>query len=602
MRKYFRQFAAALLSVALMTAPCQAAAVNDSGEMMIRIGLASSSDHNALKELACAQLQNSSGYGAGYQFGYYDDNLNFCLLGYTNSNVTKLAVMKTQNLYYGYSSSQGRYTYTDEVTSEIGIGCYHVRIPGTYPTYEDAAMVAQEFEDGFVAWINGEYQVRVGAYIERTGAENTLASLGAGEIVATSAYGINVVETGTDRVLFQFDNGQGSKLAVLPDVTQAQDVYTWFRGFKYRGGFTYERIGGGNLTVVNVVTMEDYIKGVAPYEMGRNWPLEALKTQATCARTYAMGRLNYHDARGFDLCNSDNCQVYYGVGSDREDYGPSSVSDQAVEETAKQVVWYGDKLAETYYSSSHGGASENIELVWGSKLSKYPYLCGVSDPYEETIADVNPYANWKVSYSASELTKRLQSKGYGVGTKVDHLNLTYSELGNVVKVEVHWTNGQKNSFTPSNIRTIFGVKSIRFTINDAQAVYEETDRQDDKVPVGNVIINETQTAPSLEGMYVLSANGIPQMISSGIPYVVTGTGTVQKWTQPEEEEKKPSEEVKVPTSAVVKVSGDSYVFNGSGWGHQLGMSQYGANAMARLGFTYEEIIQFYFPGTYVDSY
>ena len=52
----------------------------------------------------------------------------------------------------------------------------------------------------------------------------------------------------------------------------------------------------------------------------------------------------------------------------------------------------------------------------------------------------------------------------------------------------------------------------------------------------------------------------------------------------------------------VTVSGDTYVFEVSGWGHQVGMSQYGANAMAREGFTGEEIVEFYFPGTHVDSY
>ena len=53
---------------------------------------------------------------------------------------------------------------------------------------------------------------------------------------------------------------------------------------------------------------------------------------------------------------------------------------------------------------------------------------------------------------------------------------------------------------------------------------------------------------------------------------------------------------------VVSVSGSSYVFNGSGNGHQVGMSQFGANAMARQGFAYDDIVEFYFPGTHVGSY
>lgn len=50
------------------------------------------------------------------------------------------------------------------------------------------------------------------------------------------------------------------------------------------------------------------------------------------------------------------------------------------------------------------------------------------------------------------------------------------------------------------------------------------------------------------------------------------------------------------------VSGDTYVFDGAGWGHQLGMSQFGANAMAREGFDYDEILKFYFPGVQVGTY
>ncbi len=67
---------------------------------------------------------------------------------------------------------------------------------------------------------------------------------------------------------------------------------TWFQGYKYHGGFRYERIGGGDLTVVNVVDLETYIKGVIPYEMSSDWPLEALKAQAICARSYAYSNVS----------------------------------------------------------------------------------------------------------------------------------------------------------------------------------------------------------------------------------------------------------------------------------------------------------------------
>lgn len=116
--------------------------------------------------------------------------------------------------------------------------------------------------------------------------------------MGTSAYAVTVIQTGTDRVLFQFDGGEDLALGIMPDVTGEDEVRTWFQGYKYHGGFRYERIGGGDLTVVSVVDMETYIKGVIPFEMSNDWPLEALKAQAICARSYAYNNIsqNKHSA------------------------------------------------------------------------------------------------------------------------------------------------------------------------------------------------------------------------------------------------------------------------------------------------------------------
>ena len=598
MRKRFMQLAAVLLAMTLCVPTVWAARTNGSGDVKIRVGLASSSSHNDTGELACAHLQNNTGYGAGYRFGYYDSDLDFVELGRTDESVTEVAVLKTQNMYYGYMASAGKYTYSDAITSDVAVGCYHIQIPGSYSTYEDAAADAAIF-GGFVAWIDGAYQVRVGAYLSREGAEGALATMEQGTIVGTSSYGVNVVETGTDRILFQFDGGASQALGILPDVTGADDVRTWFVGFKYRGGFTYQRVGGGNLTVVNVVELEDYVKGVVCYEMGREWPLEALKAQAICARTYALKRLNYHGSLGFDVCNTDYCQVYRGAGSNRTDYGPSAVSDQAVEETAGEVLWYKNTLADTFFSSSHGGASESAYYIWGTSMEKYPYLCGVTDPYEETIADKNSYSSWTVTYSASALAKRLQGYGYGTNTSIDHLELTYSELGNVIKVKVAYANGQSNTITPRTspgIRSAFGVNSIRFTVN-GQTVQEGSGSK--PAAGGGYAINGTGSLSSLEGLYTISGSGTTEKVGEDL-YVISGTGKTSKL-----EEGSGSNENTGGTNqggGTVTVSGNSYVFTGSGWGHQVGMSQYGANAMARLGFSYDEIVEFYFPGTQVGDY
>ena len=598
MRKRFMQLAAVLLAATLSVSTVWAGRTNDGGETMIRVGLASSSSHNSTGELACAHLQNNTGYGEGFRFGYYDSDLNFVELGRTGDDIDQIAVLKAQNMYYGYDSSAGKYTYSDSVTSSVAVGCYHIQIPGAYMTYDDAAADA-EIYGGFVAWINGKYQVRVGAYLSKEGAEGALATMEQGTIVGTSSYGINVVETGTDRILFQFDAGKDQALGVLPDVTGAEDVRTWFSGFKYRGGFTYQRLTGGNLTVVNVVELEDYVKGVVCYEMGREWPLEALKAQAICARTYALKRMNYHGSLGFDVCNTDYCQVYRGVGTTRTDYGPSDISDQAVEETAGEVLWYKNNLADTFFSSSHGGASESAYYIWGTNMENYPYLCGVVDPYEETVADKNSYSSWTVKYTSAELTKRLQGYGYGTNTSISRLELTYSELGNVIQVKVCYANGQSNTITPRTkvgIRSAFGVNSIRFTVNGQTA---QAGSGNASSAGGGYALNGSGSLSSLEGLYTISGSGTTEKVGEEL-YAISGTGQTSKVE--ENSGSSGSSGGSNQGGGTVTVSGSSYVFNGSGWGHQVGMSQYGANAMARLGFSYDEIVEFYFPGTKVGDY
>lgn len=591
----------ALVLTAAMLAPVAAhagkATVNDEGDIMIRVGLASSSNHNEIGQLACAHLQNVDGLGSGFRFGVYDEELNFEKLAYTDEDITAVAMMKTQNLCYGYDSQQGRYTYSANVDSEVRVGCYHLELEDTYSTYKKAKKAAKDYDDSFVAWIDGDYRVRIGSWFTKDEALEAQDDLGEGEVVGTSSYGINVVETGTANILFQFDEGNGARLAVLPDVSDADDVQTWFRGFKYRGGFTYQRIGGGNLTVVNVLELEDYIKGVTPYEMGRDWPLEALMAQATCARTYALTRLGWHEDLGFDVCNSNWCQVYQGTGSDRPNYGPSDISDKAVERSAGQVIWYGKKLAEAYYSSCHGGASESIQNVWGTKLSEYPYLCGVEDPYEEDTDRLNSMSDWTVTYTASKLASRLQNYGYGVGKKIDHLELTYSDLGNVIKLTVHWSNGQTNTFKPDQIRSYFGLNSIRFTVNGESTVpgSQEKDRENE------FILNEekliTFGRDFADEVYVITGSGEVELIASK-PYYIDGEKDKHRLI----EEESDKDEGSVSKAGTVTVEDSTYVFEGGGWGHQLGMSQFGAYAMAEAGFDFDEILEFYFPGTHVDDY
>ena len=111
-------------------------------------------------------------------------------------------------------------------------------------------------------------------------------------------------------------------------------------------------------------------------------------------------------------------------------------------------------------------------------------------------------------------------------------------------------------------------------------------------------INGSGTADSLEGKYAISGSGSLSQIS-GDTYIISGTGSVSAL-----DSRNPSGDTAPvqPGGGTVSVSGNTYTFSGGGWGHQVGMSQYGANAMARRGFTGSEIITFYFPGVQITQY
>lgn len=571
MKRIFMQLAAVVLAVAVavpMAAPARAAR-ND--ELTLRVGLAYGSN-----ALVSANLENNTGYGSGYRFGYYDSDLDFVELGRTSSSVTKLTMVKVQNIWVSGTSYS-----TSDNGGEL-IGCYHVQMPGSYNSYNAAYSEASDYSDGFVAWIDGAYQVRVGAYETKAEAESRASSLG-GTVVGTSSYAVNVTQTGKAKILFQFDGGSSTALGIMPDVTGAGETRTWFKGYRYPGGFRYERVNGGNLTVVNIVDMEDYLIGVVPYEMSDSWPLETLKAQAVCARSYAYNSLNHHSSYHFDICNGTDCQVYYGYGGGST-YNANAA--RAVEETSGVYAKYNGKVIETFYSASHGGASESVYNVWGSSLSTYHYLCGVKDPYEADTASMNPYSSWTVSYTTSTLTQRLQSKGYGTGTSVASLDLTYSDLGNVIAVKVNYANGQSNTFKPTNMRSTFGISSIRFQVNSSGSGSGGTSD-------GSLPVNGSGSLPEQDSYYVISGSGTVGKTDREDLYAISGSGSVDSVTSSS------GGGSSVTEGNVVHVTGSSYVFEGSGNGHQIGMSQWGAYAMAKRGFTYDEIITFYFPGTTV---
>jgi len=140
------------------------------------------------------------------------------------------------------------------------------------------------------------------------------------------------------------------------------------------------RNSGGGVAVVDVVNLEEYLRGVVPAEMGpRAFPLlEALKAQAVAARTYAVAHLGDHGEAGYDLCDSQLCQVYGGASAEQP------LSDRAVAETAGEILTWHGKPIDAMYHSTCAGHTEDGGAVFADRSA--PYLKGVPCRGERTLA------------------------------------------------------------------------------------------------------------------------------------------------------------------------------------------------------------------------
>ena len=140
----------------------------------------------------------------------------------------------------------------------------------------------------------------------------------------------------------------------------------------YPGDLTLT-ISGGALQPVLAVPLEEYLPGVVPYEMNDSFPLEALKAQAICARTYALSHRSPESA--WDVTDTTNDQVFRGVNASNTN------AARAVRETAGLVAMYQGKLAVCYYGASNGGQTELPKNVWSGRDAPGCYAM-TDDPYD----------------------------------------------------------------------------------------------------------------------------------------------------------------------------------------------------------------------------
>ena len=173
----------------------------------------------------------------------------------------------------------------------------------------------------------------------------------------------------------------------------------------------------------STVSLEEYVLGVVGTEVSTDTELESLKAQAVASRTFALGNLGRHAEEGYDFCSTTHCQRYQPSAAIRSDSRRFATLLKVVEETEGQVlVDNRDQLVQSYFSASCGGATANIQTLWGER--PVPHLNGVVDDFCTTM----PRRHWTDVISSERLLKALAGDPRtNVGRRLDSVSVTRSD-------------------------------------------------------------------------------------------------------------------------------------------------------------------------------
>lgn len=483
----------------------------------------------------------------------------------------------------------GNYNFlTSAESGSAKYGAFHTRLDGTYGSYDEAVDAADDYEneiDGdFYPFYNGsDYYVYAGNFKDKSSAGAFLGKLSDNGITSTVVYSDLeniVVFDNYSNIVFMYESGLDIRFSSINNDEDSNMIK--IDGRPYRGTMGFNIIEGSKLISINYVQLEDYLYGVVPNEIAASWGIESLKAQAVAARTYAVYNIRPNSSYGYDLEDNQNSQVYWGYSYEK----PST--NQAVDETKGEMIYYDGKLIQAFYHSTSGGSTENSENVWTAAL---PYARGVEDEYSDKSG--SPYNQWVKTYAKEEIIKKLNADGNSV-TDLYGIQIKEVSENNRVMECIFLTDNGEISYKKENARLLLGLMSSWFTIENGSVFYfadensidtESTSDNEGVVPSRGILDNITDEDEKEEttGTKVLSSGGVLGK------YAVSSTGN--KKISQQKLAFISSEGVKI-----VDTNSTQYSFDGRGWGHGIGMSQYGAKEMAAEGFKYDEILKHYYTG------
>ena len=334
---------------------------------------------------------------------------------------------------------------------------------------------------------------------------------------------------------------------------------------------------GDRLQAVNLLGLEHYLASVVGSEMPASWPAEALRAQAVAARTYALAQLK--PEAPFDLRSTVASQVYRGTEAETDS------TRSAVAATRSLVLSHGGALIDAVFHSSSGGSTENSGEMWNRQL---PYLVSVPDRDK-----LSPWHQWSVRFEPEQLRRAFQETAGASRIEV----LAASSTGRVRRARVIGPAGSLD-LSGSELRQRLGLRStlVQFRFEPplapgpAGGITTATAEANAAASALSRGGNRAATGPSSTG---LPAGGPPppppvpgadrqgdRSTAAALDLTITGQLRQEPLTAP------------LPALEVV----------GRGFGHGVGMSQWGAYGLALQGVSYVQILRHYYRGAQLVAY
>ena len=334
---------------------------------------------------------------------------------------------------------------------------------------------------------------------------------------------------------------------------------------RYRGVIQVKTLSkhSSQLQVINQLPMQDYLRAVVPNELPIRFGIEAVKAQAVAARNYAVRprEKSWHD---FDICDSQLCQAYYGQQTE------TTATDAMLEKTAGQVLLCGEEVALTLYSSSHGGVSTNYHNAFSDVKTQsfpappLPYLRAVWD--ERTTQERYPDLSKESSFLAYLKDDTLTS----YDKKSPHFRwkqqITYAQL--TENVHRNLPNLLKKSYTARWIQRSEGLQKNIGKVRRLEAL--ERDES------GKLMRLKVHTSSG----YIIATKEfvIRSLLRTPNKLFLSASIAFEPWRN--------------EAGDVIGVT-----IYGTGFGHGVGMSQFGASGMNDLGFKFPQILSHYYQNT-----